>query len=454
MRYKISFVEISINKIKFELQYIMSFKLALKTLIPALIVCVGCGGGPQPPKKVADSISQSEGMSAPTVKVYVENSGSMNGYVKGATDFENAVYSYLSDLQLADLGVREDSLFKNVMELNYINSVISQQTSDIKEFIDKLEPSTFKQVSLNSGGNLGTSDISDIIGKILENLNNNEIAVLVSDCIFSPGKRYKAKDNADDYLVAQQIGIKNHIAKKMLENPNISFVVMRLLSQFDGKYYNKFDDNEYIKDTRPFYIWLIGDSKYLKKVMSTVDYHKIKGSGVQNIYAVSSSVGNVNYSILPQPRIGKFSLDKKSPKTSIIKAKTENKGGSNMFQLSIGVNYSRLLLEDEYLLDYSNYDISNKSYSVEIAKNSNLSSQYSHIIKLTLNQPIISKGTVKISLLSKLPQWIDDCNDADGLNIHAAGAMEKTYGLKYLVEGVFDAYASSDKYATITININ
>lgn len=411
-------------------------------------LCISCGGAPQLPPDPG-SITEPD-LSAPTIKVYVENSGSMNGYVKGATDFENAVYSYLSDLQLASIGVRADSSFKNVMELNYINSVILQQTSDIKEFIDKLEPSTFKQV----GGNLGTSDISDIIGMILEKLNNDEIAVLVSDCIFSPGKRYKAKDNADDYLVAQQIGIKNHIAKEMIENPNLSFVVMRLLSQFDGKYYNKFDDSVIIKDTRPFYIWLIGDSRYLKKVMSLVDYHKIKGSGVQNIYAVSSFVRDINYSILSQPRIGKFSPDKKSPKVSIINAKTENKGGGNMFQLSIGVDFSKLLLEDEYLLDSNNYEISNKSYSLEISKNLNTSSTYTHIIKLILNQPIISKGTVKISLLNKMPQWIDDFNDADGLDIHAAGAMGKTYGLKHLVEGVFDAYAISDNYATITININ
>lgn len=428
----------------------MKLLSVLTNLMAALLLCASCGGGPQPPQKSIESKSVSEDMPAPIIKVYVENSGSMNGYVKGATDFENAVYSYLSDLQLAGLGVRADSSFKNVMELNYINSVILQQTSDIKEFIDKLEPSTFKQV----GGNLGTSDISNIIGKILENLNNEEIAVLVSDCIFSPGKKYKVKDNADDYLVAQQIGIKNHIAEAMVNNHNLSFVVMRLLSQFDGKYYNKFDENVYIKDTRPFYIWLIGSSQYLKKVMSTVDYKKIKGSGVQNIYAVSSAIGNINYSILPQPRIGKFAPDKKSPKTSIINAKTENKGGSNMFQLSIGVDYSNLLLEDEYLLDSNNYDISNKSYSLEVTKNSNQSSSYTHIIKLTLNQPIISRGTVKISLLNKMPQWIYDFNDADGLDIHEDGAMKKTYGLKYLIEGVSDAYSASSKYASITININ
>ena len=438
----------------------MKSKLTFTVLAFTLIMCAGCG---HPPRETITQPKPQEEMPAPAIKVYIENSGSMNGYVEGATDFENAVYSYLSDLQLANLGTRtrEDSLsFKNRMELNFINSCISpQEASDIIEFIKKLEPKVFRDDAEKHGGDLGTSDISDIIGKILDNLKDDEIAILVSDCIFSPGKEYKVKDNADDYLVAQQIGIKNHVAKKMAANPNISFVMMRLLSQFNGNYYNKFDDSIGLKNVkRPFYIWLMGDSKYLKKIMNTVDYHKIKGGGVQNIYAISSAVQNLNYGILDQPRIGKFSRDKAASKTSIVNAKTENRGGEPQFQLSIGVDYSNLLLEDEYLLDSMNYNISNDSYSLKVTKNPNKnpnqSSSYTHIIKLTLKQPIISKGIVKISLLNNMPKWIYAFNDEDGSNINADRAMEKTYGLKYLAEGVYDAFAKSDKYATITININ
>ena len=33
------------------------------------------------------------------VNVYIENSGSMDGYVKGVTEFEQAVYNYLTDIK-------------------------------------------------------------------------------------------------------------------------------------------------------------------------------------------------------------------------------------------------------------------------------------------------------------------------------------------------------------------
>ena len=111
----------------------------------------------------------------------------------------------------------------------------------------------------------------------------------------------------------------------------------------------------------------------------------------------------------------------------------------------------------------NNYTISNNAYTIETVKNSNKSSSYTHIIKLNLDQPIISKGLIKISLhISKglikislqnlLPSWIDAYTDEVGLDINADGAMEKTYGLKYLIGGIYDAYKNQN-YGSITINI-
>ena len=102
---------------------------------------VGCGGPPAGPNRnLGHNVVQQEvKLTAPTIKVFVENSGSMDGYVKGATDFENAVYSYLSDLQLADLGVKNDSISsKNSMELYYINSKVLPFAPDVSLACDYL----------------------------------------------------------------------------------------------------------------------------------------------------------------------------------------------------------------------------------------------------------------------------------------------------------------------------
>ncbi len=416
------------------------------------LAMLSCGGPPTAPGTSTETAEQKtvESLPAPTIKVYVENSGSMDGYVKGATDFENAVYSYLSDIQLAKLGARVDSILssKNILELNYINSKVLQQPSDVQAFIKALEPQSFKL----KGGNRGASDMADILDKIIEQTTENDISIFISDCIFSPGKQYKQKDNADEYLVAQQIAIKSHFAEKMSQEPNFAIIAMRLVSQFSGLYYNKFDDRTNISDNRPFYIWLMGNSKQLKRLMDSVNVSEIKGTGVKNIFMASRPNKTLPYGILPQQGIGKFNPDKSNPKTTITNAKADSKGGNSRFQLAVGVDYSDILLPDEYLMNPENYTISNKAYTIEIVENPNKSSTYTHIIKLNLSQPIISKGSIKISLQNLLPSWIDTYTDNMGLDINADGAMEKTYGLKYLIGGIYDAYKYQD-YGSITINI-
>lgn len=424
----------------------------LYSILPFLLLTTwGCGGRPDVPSNKSIKAHKEEALPAPTIKVYIENSGSMDGYVKGVTDFENAVYSYLSDLQLADLGQKDSTSHKNRLELNYINSKVLTHKSDIEEFIRKLEPATFKM----RGGNRNTSDMSDILDAILNRMESpNDVSIFVSDCIFSPGKRYKPQDNADEYLVAQQIGIRNHLTEHLMKNPKLAVIVMRLISQFDGNYYNKFDDPTYIKDKRPFYICLFGNKKQLKRIMNEINKDRIVGSGVQNIFMLSKANSELNYGLLLPQCVGEFIPDKANPKTTVTGAKPEKNGGISQFQLAVGVDYSHYLLEETYLMNANNYSISNKAYTLAISKNSTSNSTYTHVLKLNLNQQIISKGNIKITLLNRLPEWIAQYTDESGLDINAPGAMEKTYGFKYLMQGIYDAYSTEqEKYGSITINI-
>lgn len=162
--------------------------------IATSLILASCGGPSAPSSSTSGKVANSEKSSelpAPTIKVYVENSGSMDGYVKGATDFENAVYSYLSDIQLAKLGVQRDSAasLKNIMELNYINSQVLKQPSDVQAFIKALEPYTFKQ----KGGNRGTSDMADILAKIIKQTADNDISIFYNRLYFLSREAIQAK---------------------------------------------------------------------------------------------------------------------------------------------------------------------------------------------------------------------------------------------------------------------
>lgn len=422
-------------------------------------IFIGCGGPPSVPgQNVATPSKSSEqvqqDLPAPIFNVYVENSGSMYGYTNSiSNDFKNAVYSYLSDIQLAELGAKGDESFKNIMNLNYINSKVIKCESDVKDFIQKLGPASFQM----QGGNMGTSDISNIIKTILSAMSENDVSILISDCIFSPGRLYDTDDDARKYIVSQRIGIKTDIVEKLNLSKDFSVIILRLNAQFKGKYYNRLDQWTNIDNERPYYVWLMGDRSNLKKVMNEVGVDKIKGSGVQNIYMASKPIKSLSYGILPQQSIGNFKPDPANTKTSVLKAKPVKTGGNTSFQLAIGVDFSEMLLPDEYLTNPDNYSVSNMAYELEIVKNKNIQSSYTHILKLNLTAPIINKGIVKITLNNSMPTWVEEYTDEVGLDINAEGAMEKTYGLKYLIGGVYDAYASNkeqeNNHGVITVNI-
>ena len=209
----------------------------------------------------------------PIFNVYIENSGSMDGYVNGATHFETSVYNYLSDIKISEL---TDSL-----NLFYINSRAIPFGSDIADFIEKLEPSTFRE----RGGDRKTSDISNILKTILNSHKSDKtVSILVTDGIFSPGK-YKRDEkgelikdesrkpipiDATEYLTNQEIGIKTSFAEHLKKHKNTAVMVYQLESKFNGKYYDKLDNPTQINEVRPFYIWIIGDKKELKKLREKI----------------------------------------------------------------------------------------------------------------------------------------------------------------------------------------
>lgn len=413
----------------------------LFSIFASCLALSGCGGGqPKPlPSKPGNDTPQKS--SAPSVvNVFVENSGSMDGYVRGASDFEKAVYSYISDIKI-DTSICSD------MGLFYINSKKIKFKPDVSDFIERLEPQTFQM----RGGDRSSTDFSSLIDSVINKQSHDEINILVSDCVFSPGPGRDARE----YLVNQQIGIKTHFAEKLMTNPNFATIVYRLTSEFEGTYYNCFDHPQQVDSVRPFFIMIFGDKDRLKKLTEHVPANSIKGSGVTDSYNISNVSESVPYGISVSNRIGFFQLDHDDPKHSIIKSKADKKSLTTRFRVPLNVDYSGMLLDDSYLCDSSNYEVSNPAFDCAVMKPGNAGSgQYT--LYLSLKQPVISKGIVRVDLLKRPCQWAEEFTDEDGSDINTEGAMSKTFGLKYMLDGIFEAYSNhgkNDKYATFTVKI-
>ncbi len=379
-----------------------------------------------------NEINSTQILPKPTLNVYIENSASMYGYVKGVTSFEQAVYNYLCDVKIRNIA---DSL-----NLFYINSKLIPQGSDISDFIEKLEPTTFKQ----KGGNLSTTDISNLLKTVFDKSGENEVSVLVSDFIFSPGKK-----DAEQYLVNQQIGIKSSVATFLNSNPNHGVIIYQLSSNFDGYFYDKFDKPYKFNGNRPYYIWIVGDKQYLGKLIKACPPADFKGDGVENELSMFRENGIVDYAV--KYRSGNFRLDKQDPKHSIVDAKKDTKGRENKMRFSIDVDFSELLCQGDYLLDDDNYTLSDSDFDLEIVKNHS-DSKYTHTLKLSSD--IVKHSTLSITLKSNLPEWVEDITDDNGVGINDDN-NDETFGFKYLVEGLYEGFTvNGDNYATIKVNIN
>lgn len=374
----------------------------------------------------------------PIVNVYLENSGSMNGYVKGTTEFEQSVYSYLSDIKISNVS--------SALNLFYINSKLIPQGSDISDFIEKLEPATFKL----KGGDQKTTDISNLLKEILKSKKKNTISIFVSDCIFSPGKGM----NAAEYLLNQQIGIKTNFAE-YLNKEDLCVMIYQLSSKFNGIYYNREDTKITINNQRPFYILILGERKHITDLRNTVKKENIKGSGVKNTCILFKGKTQIDFGILQSPKWGRFERDKLN-KRHITNIEKETHGpNSGKFMFAVGVDFSKLPLDENYLLDIKNYIINDKDYQIKVTPYNNPDKKYTHIIQLSTS--IIKSSNLTIKLKNILPKWVEDMNDDIGLDINANGAMNKTFGIKYLIGGIYDAYTvgGEDCYLEIkNISIN
>lgn len=380
------------------------------------------------------------------INVYLENSASMDGYVKGVTEFETAIYNLLGDFKISGLC---DSL-----NLNYINKTIPYQKqnalpADIQDFIEKLEPSVFKL----RGGDRSVSDLKNILSTVLKTVNNKNAAVLISDFVFSPGKNA----NAQDYLNNQGVGIKIDFAEK-LEEFDLSAVVIQLQSNFDGLYYDKTDKPLSFKGKRPYYVWIFGSTQQISTILNKKVLDNIKG-GYSNRLVLQSikGISEPNYKILYSPKIGSFSAKELNAKIISDASTSKDNQTKGLFGFNVAVDLSNSLQDANYFLDTSNYILSNTKYQLKVEtitdKNDASLSGFTHLLKLQTGE--LREEVLKIEIVGKTPSWVFNSTSIDDSNIlNDKNEQLKTFGLQYLIEGISDAfYPKSNSNAINSISI-
>jgi hypothetical protein len=368
------------------------------------------------------------------ISVFLENSASMDGYVDAnSTVFKATMLDLLTNL--------ENFPATDTLNLNYINSTIipvkaAASKTDVDAFYQNLNRTNFK----TQGGKRGTSDIGEVLSKILNQQKPNELSVLVSDFVFSPGGQ-----DAPRYLEGQRSQIRSEFVAARRKNPDLAVAILQGQAQFEGTYYDQNDKpHPKLATDRPYYVWLIGSAAQIKSILDSRILAQTRNGYTSTL--VIQPMGTAYqppFKIMYRPRIGEF--DSKSLAQGVITDAQAARDDRNkgVFEFTIAANFSNSIQDAGYFTDSTNYKLSDEKYSlqVKLVEDPNDPSLKGFTHLLTLRTTNLKDEKLQIDVVGKVPSWVYASSSENDTQIETDVAQaNKTFGFSYLVEGVSDAF--------------
>lgn len=401
-------------------------RLKVKLLVKVLLVSImflniSCGS-----RDVTVTWSSIEGPAQSNnfkLKIFIENSGSMDGYMCSGSELKDAVYSYASSL----------SSYADTTELNYINSTIIPYRYDMRRFIKDLDPYHFHV----AGGNTSNSDIAAMFESVLNQTDDHTVSIFVSDCILDV-----PNGDSMDFFENRSIDIRNAFTKHLNKHSDLGVEIFRLESTFDGRYYYSAGSELLRNVKRPYYMWVIGNKNILAHLNKQVPpFTEIK-HGIKNYFAFSTN-SNIPFEITNTKNIAKGNQC----------VPTKNSDGD--YEFLIKTNLRKTLQGADVLGNLSNYATITSGIIVNgitELPNSSSSSSFTHIINVIITNT--SKSYAEKITLKPLyaPSWLEEANDDTGKDVKKN--MNKTTGIKYLVQGVADAYKKQEQLVDFKFVVN
>ena len=401
----------------------------------------------------------------PKVNVYIENSGSMDGYVKGINEFKDAIGRLLVELKYHYDEENMNIFFicndKNDKSIQVTQTAIG---SDIANFATDIDVK-WRDLSRSRGHN---TNLNNVFAEILKRTDNDCISILISDCIYSIGK-------------GSTIDLLNHeksttydafLTKAKTNQGDLSTTIIKMKSKFDGKYYPFTGDKNAFsyKGELPYYICVFANKGVMADFNKNIDLEQIKG--FENKYIISKEkIDNIYYSILISSfKKGRFKPQHDGSKDcvhGIQDVKIDKRSGENL-TFAIAMNLNDINVDESYLCNADNFLLSDEDFAIveikELKKGDVVPSDWkkisggnpTHVMILRVTSKKIPTTTLSISLKKQMPKWIEESSILDDTKTEYI-MNGKSFGLEYWITGISDAYRKlypEDKcYFEITINI-
>ncbi|MFZ0282612.1 MAG: hypothetical protein WAL29_13260 [Bacteroidales bacterium] len=372
---------------------------------------------------------------------FIENSGSMFGYVNQANEFKNSLVglAYLPEFDRTEKSFYFINGTSNPVKNSRIN--ISYIGDDPDLFKNKLDQKSFNT------GDVRFSDLNKMFEIALDSAEGNRISVLVSDCIYDVGAE-------KDPLTALKIEIQKtqQSFRNKLGNNNIQTLIIKAYSRFDGLYHyaSKGGSERIQNEERPFYIIFFGKTRLLNKVLTEQSVaSKIEGPFETARFFLNDEK-EIFYQIVPSIGLkGDFKPDFKD-KHKLINARPLK----NEFQFAIATDFRSLPFSDRYLTSTANYECPYSNFNVvkvEKITKSIPGVEGTHLITVfTDKNPV---GNLEIVLKNLTPAWVMETDTDNEDNIDSS----HTFGFRQLIDAIGEAYEyknSGKNPATFKIQIS
>lgn len=384
--------------------------IVICTIIVIAVISTCVGGGSKiklqwnavlPPKEINDSIE---------LKVYVENSGSMDAYMCAGSDLKDAVFDYVSDLKRLTTSC----------SLYYINSKVIPYNGELNSYIKDLTPQSFAK----AGGDRSNTDLRDMFEKIIRANGKQSVSVFVSDCILD------IPENAIDFFGNCQVSIKNTFNEALSANPDLGVEIIKLDSKFEGYWYCG-HNRELLRDVkRPYYIWVIGDQRYLADFNKKVPVENIIG-------------GIKEYCAYAAPQIIPFDITKSTYVTN----------HSGKINVEVLINLRGSLQSGTMCKNTALYKSANPAQVTVASVNeiTDASNRYSHVVTLEIENPETLRSETLTFSYPHLATWVSNSDDTTGANVKEN--LDRTTGLMALIKGVAEAYKNSTTYGSVSFEL-
>ena len=345
----------------------------------------------------------------PLVNVYMENSGSMQGYnSNNCNDFTSVISELVSVYGR-----------KNTRGYFYSDGLSEATEADI--FADKIAG---KKVIYGK-----SSPLHVIINSIIN--KNSSISFLVTDGIMSGTDEQINKNSLYNKNYREEL---QHSLSDKLKDKQLASSIYQFESNFDGTYYCYDNSKINLKGKkRPFYIIAIGKKEYVNDFKKKIADGKLPD--FKPLQQVHFGLIDYPYNVpLSAGIFGKRDSSTITVNVSQIRKRGFEIDGKRYLDLSICIPDSMPphIIEESYILNnliakFNGSPIANELISFN--KDSRTIHIYIH------QKDILKNNAFECSLKYKLPNWCITCSSSDDKNI-AESLLPTTFNLEYLIKGI------------------